>query len=642
MNIKVGVIFLYCLINTRVFFAQPHFDWVKELESSHRSVSDLKVDAAGNVYILGSFTYSMDFDPSVSSHTLYADPGSLFVLKLNSLGVFLWVKQIGATQGFAAIQASEISLDDAGNIYVLGHVDKGIFDLDPGVGTQTFSPIGNSAGFVLQLDFNGAYKWAGLLEGNVYPTSVATNSIGEIFIAGNYEGFADFDFSAATNSFVSGHDQMYSYYNPFLIKLLTNKNLSWVRCLTSNEGHGSNKKVVVKDGNFIHWIGEMGTGTDLDPGPTVFTSTTDGSYIISLDSAGKLKNKLIFYKSKVSDMISTVDGMIIASTFAGTCDIDPGPNAFILTAAGNSFQADAIFFKLDSLNNFLWAKQISKIGQGSIGGIKVHTDHQNFNYLTLNFVGTYDFDPSPANYTLTSTNVQYGWVHMAYGCYDGAGNFLWANSDGPLGLDGTPGSVTSSGDIYSAGVVMGNFDADPGAGTYSPGTQNIFIKKLSDCSGVEKPNLTVSASSSVICPGKSVILTASGGASYIWSHDLPLSSSVIVYPEVSTLYSVTAFGNGSCIATELIYIETGACVDISEYMGMEDTVYPNPSTGTITLITKAGGKLEISDLLGKILLEKKVESSATILNLNDLPAGVYNLRVYKDGVVLTTKKLVKK
>ncbi len=51
-------------------------------------------DPSGNIYVVGQYTGTCDFDPSNATYTLQAAPSGVFVYKLNSSGTFLWAKGI--------------------------------------------------------------------------------------------------------------------------------------------------------------------------------------------------------------------------------------------------------------------------------------------------------------------------------------------------------------------------------------------------------------------------------------------------------------------------------------------------------------------------------------------------------------------
>ena len=61
-----------------------------------------------------------------------------------------------------------------------------------------------------------------------------------------------------------------------------------------------------------------------------------------------------------------------------------------------------------------------------------------------------------------------------------------------------------------------------------------------------------------ICPTKSTSLTATGGASYVWSPSTTLSSStspnVVASPTISTIYTLTATSAASCVKTSTVLV----------------------------------------------------------------------------------------
>jgi hypothetical protein len=90
----------------------------------------LDIDAAGNVYAIGYYTNTVDFDPSagIANRTVFNSGVNfdvdIFVTKLNADGSFSWVKQLptrldGATNALRN-GALKIEVNDAGNAYVAG------------------------------------------------------------------------------------------------------------------------------------------------------------------------------------------------------------------------------------------------------------------------------------------------------------------------------------------------------------------------------------------------------------------------------------------------------------------------------------------------------------------------------------------
>lgn len=86
-----------------VFIAKLNGDgdlvWVKQIGGVNRDwVYDLALDSSGNVYIVGSFEDTVDFDPGAGIYNLTSNAEyyeDTFVLKLNDHGNFLWAKNMG-------------------------------------------------------------------------------------------------------------------------------------------------------------------------------------------------------------------------------------------------------------------------------------------------------------------------------------------------------------------------------------------------------------------------------------------------------------------------------------------------------------------------------------------------------------------
>ena len=96
------------------------------------------------MYVCGTFSGTVDFDPSASSANLTGLSGSqdIFLAKYNSAGAFIWVKQIGGTN---SERAYDVACDATG-AWLAGNF-MGICDFDPSASTSnTTSLVGGSDG----------------------------------------------------------------------------------------------------------------------------------------------------------------------------------------------------------------------------------------------------------------------------------------------------------------------------------------------------------------------------------------------------------------------------------------------------------------------------------------------------------------
>jgi gliding motility-associated-like protein len=175
-------------------------------------------------------------------------------------------------------------------------------------------------------------------------------------------------------------------------------------------------------------------------------------------------------------MTLDVNGNIyLGGGFIGTCDFDPGPGTFNMTAyAGPSYNTDAYIMKVDNNGNFLWAKSYSGEFGESVTSMDMDGTHV---YVTGNYGGSaMDFDPGPAE-TILSGSAMY------VSKFDLDGNFVWARSMGGHNLM-LPYLTLDAGNVYTtvsfATAISGPVDFDPGAGQHllTSGVWDVALTKL--------------------------------------------------------------------------------------------------------------------------------------------------------------------
>src|SRR5262249_10507671 len=95
--------------------------------------NSVAADSAGNVYVTGTFSTTVDFDPGTGVANLSAGGfEDAFLLKLGPSGQYVWARDL-ATANFNAAQGTGVALDGAGNAYVAGYYE-GTLTLGPGSG----------------------------------------------------------------------------------------------------------------------------------------------------------------------------------------------------------------------------------------------------------------------------------------------------------------------------------------------------------------------------------------------------------------------------------------------------------------------------------------------------------------------------
>ncbi|MBI3141962.1 MAG: SBBP repeat-containing protein [Bacteroidetes bacterium] len=168
--------------------------WVKQIGGADYDIANkIALDRLNNLFVTGSFGGVADFDPGVGQIDLWANgEKDAFVVKLDSGGNLLWVRQMG---GLGKTCGMSIAVQGLGNVYTTGYF-AGQVDFDPGKGTHVLcSVVGGEDVFINMLDSNGNFVWATAIGG--YDTdvgsSITLDGLDNVYSAGYYNEFADFD-----------------------------------------------------------------------------------------------------------------------------------------------------------------------------------------------------------------------------------------------------------------------------------------------------------------------------------------------------------------------------------------------------------------------------------------------------------------
>ena len=421
---------------------------------------NMAVDTNGNIYTVGRFRNTADFDPGPAVFNLTSAGGNdIFISKLDSSGNFIWARAM-AGPGFDQIW--DVAPDEDGNVYVAGSFTNTV-DFDPGPGVFNLTVTGNQDVFVAKLDSAGDLIWAGVLGGSgaEQPRGMALDADGNVYTVGRLQSaVADFDPGSGVFNLISagGNDI-------FISKLDSDGDFLWAVVL-GDTGQDQASGIAVDGNGDIYTTGSFSGIVDFDPGPgaSVLTSTGANDVFVSkLDSAGNFLGAVRMGGSGADigfDIEVDAGGNVITvGGFRDTADFDPGPGIFNLISAGNQ---DIFISRLDSDGSFLGAVSIG--GPGGDNARRATLDTDANIYVAGQFSGTVDFDPGLATASLTSAGGTDAFVLKT----DAAGNFVWVgamggpNSETPVGLE-----LDGSRNLYTAGqfdvfvtTILQDSDAD--------------------------------------------------------------------------------------------------------------------------------------------------------------------------------------
>ena len=349
--------------------SNANFLWAKAILQGPdwKGLGGVTMDDSGNVYIIGSFKGTADFDAGPAVFNLTSAGGwDIFISKYDTNGNFLWAKAMGGAGEYD--NGSSIYLDDSGNIYTTGGF-QGTADFDAGPAIFNLTSAGDSDIFFSKLDNNGNFLWANAIGGAYRDAGkgLSVDESGNIYIIGDFKGTVDFDPSGGVLLLTSASES-----DLFVCKLDNGGNLTWAKAIggISSPFTNANELFVESTGN-IYITGYFEGTVDFDPSTEVFNLTSASKwdiFISKLDNNGNfLWAKAIggeegAFNSGNSIYVDDSGYVYTTGSFAGTADFDPGAEVFNLTSAG---EMDIFISKLGfptTLNyQFPWSMMLPAI-----------------------------------------------------------------------------------------------------------------------------------------------------------------------------------------------------------------------------------------------------------------------------------------
>ncbi|MFM9944507.1 MAG: T9SS type A sorting domain-containing protein [Bacteroidia bacterium] len=365
-----GSIYLAKIDSSGNYIWARSFDWLE-----YGSIF-MSLDNFNNIYLTGSFTGTIDFDPGID--TFYLRNGGAFILKLDESGNFVWAKSFNGS-----ISLGAINTENSKNLLFTGSYN-GTVDLNPG--SDTFNLRGRYGSFYLKLTSLGDFVWAKKTASYLNNTC-KTDLFGNIYFSGEF--FQQLDFDPGPGEHIMTPAGKLDDFNSFILKLDSNGIFKWAK-QTGGMGYGMTSCLANANGDV--WIlGYFSEKRDFDPGPDTYLMEGhyfSSGFVCKLDASGNFlwAKKLIDNMSQYSYSASLdLSGNIyITGEFFGKCDFDPGIGVYNETATDKSF--DIFILKLDATGNFVWVEKIG--GKNDEAGTDIKVDESGNIYLVGYFADT--------------------------------------------------------------------------------------------------------------------------------------------------------------------------------------------------------------------------------------------------------------
>ena len=621
---KMKTIFLcsILLLSTALHYPQVIEEWVQRYSGPEPNggaqPTSIVTDLLGNVYVTGGAS-----TPSING----ADYATI---KYSNAGSVIWIKTYDGTNLLQKNDiATDIAVDNSGNVYVTGKSDGGVSLFD--YATIKYNSNGEQL-WVQRYDTNNFNDEASSIAvdplGNVYVTGWTRSTFSATLIYttikyssdGNQLWVADYngpgngnDFARSIavdelgNVYVTGESMGLNNKNEYAtIKYDTNGNELWVKRYSGPENENS-----------------MAYCIAIDAAGNVYV--TGSSYIYFAT---------IKYGSDGSELWVQRYGAEINYDKANAISVDTDGNVYV---TGESFGIDSEFdyatIKYNSSGELQWASVYNGVGNGSDRPSSIAVDDDGNVYVTgwsdtiTGFDGNFDF--TTVKYNSIGEEV---WLIS----YNGTGN-------GP--------------DYLTAGIVL-----DAANNIFITGSsQGDFLSQ--NYATIKYSQQTVSTTLTMNAPAGSQVLEVAS------SNGFSIGDNIVINPGGATEETNTITGFGSMLlqtplqfdhnAGEVVELLNSTSVEgNSELIAAEYSLsqnYPNPFNPTtkirfsippspLSFGEGQGVRLVIYDLLGREVAtlvneEKPAGSYEVTFDATSLASGLYLYRL-QAGSFVETKKMI--
>jgi hypothetical protein len=479
--------------------------------AGNETASSVALDSSNNVYVAGSFTDTVDFNPAGPLHTnLTANGQDAFLCKYDKDGAFLWVRAWGSN---GQDRVNTVDVDGKGNAYVIGCFN-GTVDFNPEGPIHTTLTAVEQDAFLCKYDKDGTFQWARAWGGSQGEDGycLAVDPAGYVYCVGDFDS-TNIDFNPLgpqhdwhTNSF-PWPNPTYGY-DGWLCKWAPDGSFQWAKTWGGN-GYDDCCSVAVDRMGNVYAGGFLGSTNDTCDFNTNTNlphvarplnahapagSVTD-AFLTKYDANGVWQWATAWGSSNYEVCISLcVDesANVYAAGYFGhdfiqpnnsalhdTVDFNPSGSASNFTSNG---AGDIYLCKYDSSGHLQWVRTWG----GACDEQPTHTAVDRFGYVYLSGVFKSmpcDFDPGVGVSNLVSHGTSSNDVFLCK--FDSNGGFVMARSCGGIGEDwGLGVDVDERGNAYLVGSFRGTVDFSPlcgGPSANASGGSDAFLCKIPTC-----------------------------------------------------------------------------------------------------------------------------------------------------------------
>lgn len=509
MNIQKRILISGLLFFISVNMFAQKLNWAKAMGGNRNEVGyNIITDRDGNVFTMGIFKGTADFDPSPSVFNLTSDGGNdVFITKMTASGNLIWAIRFGSE---IDDEASGITADSVGDIYITGPLFDTV-DFNPDAGVDTLiggdRPVCSNI-FILKLNIAGQFQWVKQVRttyvGIITLGSITANTSG-IFIGGTFEGWFDFNPSPLQDSIFSG-------IGVFVLKFDFYGNFVWVSKIPSDRADYSYTNIA-KDstGNiYVSFDTSTANTSTANIGIAKLNSLGNIVWLRTIVSSGHIN---IYDGIKINSLTADKNGNIYATgIFKDSVDFDLGTGVYYLTSQFYS----VFILKINTNGDFVWVKNLTSIRYNE--GQAVSVDNEENVYASGTHIDTLYFTTISGNNILVPSSE----ANIFLAKLNVTGNLVWVKGIGGNGnFNGRATAHNSiydplSNSVYFTGNFIGTKDFDQDTGIYNlsaTDSTDVFVSKISVCTASINRH-----------PDNQTVFIGSNSTFYVASSSNPLAS----------------------------------------------------------------------------------------------------------------------
>lgn len=548
---KVKFLLPFLLLCVGVIQAQ-NYQWAKRLAGSGSFDVNVKRVAAipgQGVYVCGSFSGTVDFDPNATVSNKTANSIDGFLARYDEGGNLAWVF---TTDTATNEEFTCVAPHGSTTLSVLERRNTNAFRVRQ-FDAVTGAPLAVSGRFVTT--------------GTITPESISLNTAAtEVYVIGSYTGSLTVGATVYTSAGLSDIFYMRFTANSNIVAASNFRRMGGTGDEYGHDIHNRYGGVNILIASFT------GTAEFFDSNTNPFYVTSAGGYDGLLIAAGS--NGQISQPDNVQRVGSTGDDELlrvssganntyefcVSGYFSGTVDFNGKSAVNSLTSAGGK---DGVVAKYNFTNlgggsafEYGWANKLGGTADDKVEDVSKFSATSNA-YFTASLGSGTGTAVQIGAYSSTGTSVTFG------------GLFFPANQttvNVPRGV-----VALSTGEVYTSGIFNASTDFDPSNGTFTiapvSGGNNAFVHKMSSCTPAAAPAIT--ASRDTVCTGYNDTLRVTGALSgnnkWVWYSGtcggtfVDTGAVIVVTPTANTSYYVRAEGgcaaNGACSAVKTITVK---------------------------------------------------------------------------------------